>query len=73
MNNDSENWMIRIYNKEGEIIEEWALYGRTEQEAFNESSADVARLMDDYDWTMTSFEKGGRAEFSTSFDPSTVG
>ena len=52
-----EDWTVRVYNEEEEMVAEWVIYGRTEKEAFKEASAEVARLKAEDDWTMTSTDE----------------
>lgn len=48
----TQDWIVRVYNEDNEIIEEFEILDRTEQEALKEAEADVER-MDCDDWTMT--------------------
>jgi len=53
MTSEIKNWIVRVYNKQDELIEVWKIQDRTEHEAFEEAAADVARNKDADDWSLS--------------------
>lgn len=47
------DWKVRVYNKKGEVIERWKILDRTEHEAENEAMADIQKMPEADDWTLT--------------------
>ena len=47
------NWEVRIYDQMHNLVCSWYIENRTEHEADDEASADVARDYPDFDWSLT--------------------
>ena len=52
------NWFVRVYDRDQHEIANWMIEGRTEHEAFNEATADIARIPEADDWTMVGVTNG---------------
>lgn len=52
------NWIVRVYSSPAatEPYEVWIIHNRTENEAFSEASADIAREHPDADWSLVRLE-----------------
>lgn len=50
---DKVLWHVQVYNKRNKVIKQWMIVDRTEHEASREAEADVARIPNADDWTMT--------------------
>jgi hypothetical protein len=44
------DWMVRVYNKFGRIVDSWRIDNRTENEAESEAIRDVEHIPDMTDW-----------------------
>jgi hypothetical protein len=48
--NERKDWIVRVYDVEGDVIKFWVIEDRTEHEAFKEAEADLPS--DCYDWSL---------------------
>jgi hypothetical protein len=51
----TRNWVVRVYDKEGEVCHSWQIPHRAEDEARREAEADI-RHIDCDDWVMIAME-----------------
>ncbi len=51
--NQKKNWIVRVYDLENNVLSEWTIEGRTQQEAESEAET-IAHNTNGYDdWTLT--------------------
>lgn len=49
----SKNWVVKVYDINDDLLASWAIENRTESQAFSEAEADVMRIPNQEDWTIT--------------------
>lgn len=50
---ERRNWVVRVYDNKYKVLKKWTIKNRTEREAYKEAEADVLRISNQDDWTMT--------------------
>jgi len=49
----TQDWLVRVYDEDDAEIDSWTIENRTERQASDEAEADVGRMSDADDWTLT--------------------